>query len=36
MFEHHLTALLGLRRAQELAYSALPDAPEAEHGWLCQ
>lgn len=27
MFEHYLAALLGLRRAQELAYPALPDAP---------
>jgi hypothetical protein len=27
MFEHYLTAPLGLRRAHDLAHSALPDAP---------
>ena len=27
MFEHYLAALLGLRRAQDLAYSAQPDTP---------
>ena len=27
MFEHYLAALFGLRQMQDLAYSALPDAP---------
>jgi hypothetical protein len=32
MFEHYLAALLSLRQAQDLAYSALPDAPVRPHG----
>jgi hypothetical protein len=31
MFEHYLAALLSLRQAQDLAYSALPDAPVRPH-----
>jgi hypothetical protein len=44
MFEHYFAALLRRMQAQDLAHSALPDAPaqpapadpawEAEHGWL--
>jgi hypothetical protein len=31
MFEHYLAALIGLSQAQDLAYSALPDAPVQPH-----
>jgi hypothetical protein len=31
MFEHYLAALLSLRQADDLAYSALPEAPVRPH-----